>query len=344
MNEGKAPVLLRIGDLARQVGLTVRTLHHYDEIGLVRPSGRSPAGYRLYSDTDVQRLHAVLALRQLGFGLARIGGMLDAGQAPLDGLIEAQLEAVDQDLANARALRSQLVVLRNVLRRGGLPETRQLLATLNLMKTYQRYFSPEALEHLLQRWHDTRQLRNSLLEAVGQAMAAGRPSDDPAVQALAQRWMDWAMELTNGSLPAALRWSRMHAEVPEMAWHEGLDPALLAYIGAALDLRMAALRRHLTEAEILRLDTRLAPQWRDLAARAEALMRQPGAERSPEARALLQAWDALAAQMAGGDPELQARLRQAYRVEPLLQHGHAVTPELRAFVERIRRGLDPHVT
>ena len=48
-------MLLKVGDLARRTGLTVRTLHHYDEVGLLKPSGRSDAGYRLYSQADVQR-------------------------------------------------------------------------------------------------------------------------------------------------------------------------------------------------------------------------------------------------------------------------------------------------
>src|SRR3954465_2394362 len=62
--------LLTVGAVARLAGVTVRTLHHYDEIGLVSPSGRSPAGYRLYDAADLDRLQAVLAYRALGFGPA----------------------------------------------------------------------------------------------------------------------------------------------------------------------------------------------------------------------------------------------------------------------------------
>lgn len=53
-------------------GVTVRTLHHYDELGLVSPSGRSEAGYRLYDDADVAHLQTVLFYRELGFGLSEI--------------------------------------------------------------------------------------------------------------------------------------------------------------------------------------------------------------------------------------------------------------------------------
>ncbi|MDQ3053793.1 MAG: MerR family DNA-binding transcriptional regulator, partial [Actinomycetota bacterium] len=56
----------KIGQLARSSGLTVRTLHHYDHIGLVRPSARTPSGHRLYNDADIRRLYEVIALRDLG--------------------------------------------------------------------------------------------------------------------------------------------------------------------------------------------------------------------------------------------------------------------------------------
>jgi MerR family transcriptional regulator, thiopeptide resistance regulator len=78
--------LLTVGAVARLAGVTVRTLHHYDEIGLVSPSGRSPAGYRLYAEADLDRLHAVLAYRELGFGLDDIAALLSGTGDPLQHL------------------------------------------------------------------------------------------------------------------------------------------------------------------------------------------------------------------------------------------------------------------
>jgi DNA-binding transcriptional MerR regulator len=68
---------LTIGAAARLAGITVRTLHHYDEIGLVSPSGRSEGGYRLYGRADVERLQEVLLFRALGLSLHDIGSILD---------------------------------------------------------------------------------------------------------------------------------------------------------------------------------------------------------------------------------------------------------------------------
>src|SRR5690554_514160 len=61
-----------VGEVARLARVSVRTLHHYDEIGLVQPSGRSEAGYRLYDDRDLERLQSVLFYRELGFALEEI--------------------------------------------------------------------------------------------------------------------------------------------------------------------------------------------------------------------------------------------------------------------------------
>lgn len=68
---------LTVGRVAELVGVSVRTLHHWDAIGLVRPSGRSWSGYRLYDADDVARIHRVLVYRELGLALARIGEILD---------------------------------------------------------------------------------------------------------------------------------------------------------------------------------------------------------------------------------------------------------------------------
>src|SRR5205809_357472 len=75
----------QVGELARATGLTVRTLHHYDGIGLLVPSARNHAGHRRYTDSDVRRLHQIVALRGFGLGLAEIREVLDvSGPDPRD--------------------------------------------------------------------------------------------------------------------------------------------------------------------------------------------------------------------------------------------------------------------
>src|SRR6266567_1126132 len=76
---------LKVGELARRTGLTIRTLHHYDEIDLLKPSLHTEAGHRLYTADDVARLQQVLSLRQLGFSLEEVRDCLDReGFSPLE--------------------------------------------------------------------------------------------------------------------------------------------------------------------------------------------------------------------------------------------------------------------
>jgi DNA-binding transcriptional MerR regulator len=101
-----------VGELAKLTGVTVRALHHYDEIGLVRPSERTQAGYRLYTDADVHRLQQVLLFRELGLPLEEIASAIDevTGQDELlrqhrkalaakRDRLDAMLAAVDAALA-----------------------------------------------------------------------------------------------------------------------------------------------------------------------------------------------------------------------------------------------------
>ena len=71
-----------VGEVARATGVTVRTLHHYDEIGVLNPSNRSASGYRIYGEGDLERLQEILFFRQLGFGLDEI--RLSLGDPSLD--------------------------------------------------------------------------------------------------------------------------------------------------------------------------------------------------------------------------------------------------------------------
>ncbi|MEU0544732.1 MerR family transcriptional regulator [Nocardia sp. NPDC005978] len=100
----------KVGELAAEAGLTVRTLHHYDRLGLVRPATRTGAGHRLYSDADVQRLYQVLALRRLGLGLDRIGEVL-AGGVPMAQVLAAHRDCLAVRLDAMRDLYTLVTAL-----------------------------------------------------------------------------------------------------------------------------------------------------------------------------------------------------------------------------------------
>ena len=110
---------LKVGELARRTGLTVRTLHHYDEIGLLKPSLHTEAGYRLYTAGDVARLQQVLSLRQLGFSLEEIRDCLDRpGFSPLE-VIRLHVARLREQIELQRRLCERLEALAEHFRDGG---------------------------------------------------------------------------------------------------------------------------------------------------------------------------------------------------------------------------------
>ncbi|HEU0238838.1 MAG TPA: MerR family transcriptional regulator [Micromonosporaceae bacterium] len=88
----------RVGELAAATGLTVRTLHYYEEIGLLTPSQRTHAGHRLYDSADLARLYQICLLRRLGLPLAEIGRALDDPSWNLHSALAAHLSHLDRQL------------------------------------------------------------------------------------------------------------------------------------------------------------------------------------------------------------------------------------------------------
>jgi len=140
-----------VGELARATGLTVRTLHHYDRIGLLVPSARNHAGHRRYADADVRRLHQILALRGFGLGLAEIREVLDgSGPDPRD-LIRHQLDQVEERIAVAHRLRHQLTALLGALDGAAEPSARTFIELIEVMTAMERPLTPEQFEEMAER-------------------------------------------------------------------------------------------------------------------------------------------------------------------------------------------------
>src|SRR6476646_4357395 len=111
-----------IGSLASDAGVSVQTLRHYDKIGVLRPTARSRAGYRLYSANDRARLDVIRTLRELDFDLPTIGRLL-AGKAKLTESAALQLRALEHQ---SRIIRRRMSVLRVFLQADGGLDARRL--------------------------------------------------------------------------------------------------------------------------------------------------------------------------------------------------------------------------
>ena len=146
---------LKVGDLARRTGLTVRTLHHYDAIGLLKPSLHTEAGYRLYTRADVARLQQVLSLRQLGFSLEEVRACLDRPDfSPLE-VIRLHVARLREQIELQRKLCERLETLAVYLRAAGEVSADEFLGTIEEMTMMEamaeKYFTPEQLQVIKQR-------------------------------------------------------------------------------------------------------------------------------------------------------------------------------------------------
>lgn len=118
----------RIGELARQAGITVRALHHYDQFGLLSPSARTSGGHRCYTSGDVQRLHRVTALQSCGLSLEEIKTALGAdAHGDLADLLRRQLEVVGERIRQAVALQVRLTGVLDALEQMAEPSVTEIL-------------------------------------------------------------------------------------------------------------------------------------------------------------------------------------------------------------------------
>lgn len=127
MDEGARARRWKVGELADATGVTIRALHHYDELGLLVPSERSSAGYRLYSSSDVERLYRIVALRRLGFRLEEIASLLEPGGLGLAETVRQHLKRVEQQLDTQQRLHLSLRRMLEQLERSGEASIDQLI-------------------------------------------------------------------------------------------------------------------------------------------------------------------------------------------------------------------------
>lgn len=236
----------KVGELARATGLTVRTLHHWDQLGLLRPSRRSEAGYRLYGEDDLERLQRIVSLRQLGFPLDGIRECLERPGFSTLRVLEMQLQRARQQLAEAEALVRRLESVATHLRTTGSASPEALISTIEATIMFEKYYTPEQLETLRQRaerigpqrMQEVQEEWPRLIAEVRAEMAKGTDPADPRVQALARRWKALIEEFTGGDAGIARSLGNLYQGEPSMREKAGMDPSLSEYVGraqAALD-------------------------------------------------------------------------------------------------------------
>lgn len=232
---------LKVGALAKATGLSVRTLHHYDEIALLVPSVRTPAGHRLYTAADVQRLQQIHSLRAMGFPLEEIRLLLQSSAVSAQRVIQLHLQRLQEHIEAQQALAKRLQQVARHLDTATEPPVEELCRIIEGTRIMETYFTPEQLAEIEARGKTLGESRIKQVEqewaeiipAVRAHMAQGTGPDDADLQQLATRWKALVNEFTGGNREIAANVRRMydHEHTTINAANPNTpDPAMFAYM------------------------------------------------------------------------------------------------------------------
>jgi len=242
---------LTVGHIARLAGVTVRTLHHYDALGLVVPGGRTDVGYRLYRRADVERLQEVLFFRELGFSLEQIKEIVGQPNYHRAAALERHRALLERKAGHLRAMLDAVDAAIEAEKRG------RTMTNEEMLEVFGDFDPSQYQEEVEQRWGDTAAYRESarrtgsytradwqqigregaeINDAFLALMAAGVPADSPPARAAAERhrahisrWFyDCSPEIHRGLGQMYLADSRFKENIDKAG------PGLAAYMSAAI--------------------------------------------------------------------------------------------------------------
>ncbi|SDG00452.1 MULTISPECIES: MerR family transcriptional regulator [unclassified Duganella] len=332
--------VLKIGALAARSGLTVRALHHYDDIGLLKPSARADSGYRLYNRDDVERLHKIQALRKFGMSLADIATFLASPDAPFADVVSQQIAALDQQIKQASTLREQLTRLQQQMNSDHAPALESWIGALEHMKLYEQYFTPEELKRLPFWQQEARRnaVWRGMVDEVKTLIAHGVPFSSAEAGALALRWMETLEHDTAANPEFARRMTIMMQDDRLSQRHSPIPQDVQQYIGESFNERKMTLYAKYLNAEemqYIRVNSRkYFHEWLALLVKVHAQMESGVAANHPEMQALAREWMRLFRARAGSHPDTQSRIRLAHESEPELLKGTWVSPATLAYIRQ----------
>ena len=239
---------MTVGEVAKKMDVTVRTLQYYDREGLLSPSCVSEGGRRLYTDRDIVKLHQILSLKHLGFSLDDIKNRLISLDTPAEiadaleeqaAAVRQKIETLSESLRELEALRAEVLQMQSV----NFKKYADIIVNLQMKNDYYwliKHFDDQTLDHIRRRFDrdSGTAFMNTFMQRQEEAIQlqnAGVPADSEQRQAFAKAYWDMITEFTGGDMS-------MLANLVRLGQFEGMDPkwkekqALAnAYIGRALD-------------------------------------------------------------------------------------------------------------
>jgi len=248
---------LTVGATAKLVGVTVRTLHHWDEIGLASPSARTFAGYRLYSDEDVLRLHRIVAYRESGLGLDAVREVLDDGSAEIGATLREQraqlaarireLEQLDHRLGRMAEAHERGILLtddeqRELFGDDWDPERSRQARTVWNGSVQWAQFAERSASRSPAQWRELSEAMLTLQADLSDAMERGVEAGDPEANALVGRHREVFSNFFPLSREMQVCLGRMFESDDGFAAHyNGLRPGLASWFRQIID---ASAREH----------------------------------------------------------------------------------------------------
>ena len=220
---------LQVREFARLAGVTVRALHHYDRLGLLRPR-RTRAGYRQYGTRELERLEQIVALKFIGIPLKKINAMLDRAPHSLPDALHMQRTVLEE---KRRLLDHAIEAIRTAeqsFAEGRRPDAAILKNIIEAIEMQnndwsEKYYSPEARERIAERQKEwtpqpQEQTTRAWLELFRDVEAAVDldPASEPA-QALGARWKKLVGGFTGGDPGVAEGLKSMYADRPNWPAH-----------------------------------------------------------------------------------------------------------------------------
>ena len=241
---------MTIGEVAKKMGVTVRTLQYYDKEGLLSPSAESEGGRRLYSDKDLVLLHQIVSLKSLGFSLEDIKGRLISLETPADVAnalteqaedIRKKIEQLTASLSAIEQLKAEVLQIQTV----NFKKYADIIINLQ-MKNDSYYlikrFDDDTLDHIRSRFDkesglDFMDRFNRLSDEIMQLQKENAPPESEKCQQIVKEYWSLIMEFTNGDMSMLPKLMEVgNIDTATNAWEERqkivndyLDPALQVY-------------------------------------------------------------------------------------------------------------------
>ena len=241
---------MTVGEVAKKMGVTVRTLQYYDKEELLSPSAESEGGRRLYTDKDLVMLHQIISLKSLGFSLKDIKGRLNSLKTPAE-VANALTEQADAIRINIKQLKDSLAAIEQlkteVLQMQTVNFKKYADIIVNLQMKNESYslikrFDDDTLDHIRSRFDKKSGFEfmnrlNNLSDEIVQLQEKNVPADSEQCQQVVQEYWGLIMEFTNGDMTMLPKLMEVgNIDTATNAWEEKqkivndyLEPALQVY-------------------------------------------------------------------------------------------------------------------